>query len=94
MLAFCPAVGLNGAHQALRASRQADGGAQFHQRLVEVAWPLRVHQLIGQSLDFAGEHRPSCFACGLPAFKPAQNALHIAVHHSHPLSKGDAGNGG
>ena len=94
VLALGLAVPGHRAYQALRIARQAEGCAQLHQCLVEISWPVWVHQFVGQFLDLAANQRAAARAAAcLPAFHPAQHPLHIAVHHGHWLAVGDAGDG-
>ena len=53
VLAAGDAVGGERAHQALRIAGQADGRAQLHERLVEIAGPPGSTSCAGQALDFA-----------------------------------------
>ncbi len=70
---------------------QADGGSQFHHRLVEVSRAVRIHQA-GSTLakPFRLGGRGRLFVPGKDA---EQHALDIAIDHRNPLAKGNAGDG-
>ena len=73
-------------------ARQADGGAEFHQRLVEMAGLARVHPLLG---DFA---EPSAGAAGGDVGSivgyARHHAEHVAVQDREGQVEGDASDGG
>ena len=80
--------------KALRIARRANGGAEFHDGLVEVAGAARVDECSREFLNFAADGR---FADGIvrfPSADAAEDALDISVDHGDMLAVGDAGDGG
>ena len=97
MFAASPAEFLNRAVQAERAARQADGRAELHHGLVEVAWPVGIEQTSSNLLDFCPRDcsRMIPIRATLGRSRQTENdALDISIDYGGSLSEGDAGDGG
>ena len=94
MLAFCVALGGPRAVEALRIAGHADGCAEFHQRLIEVARARCIDQGGCKLLHLAADPGFACGFSGFPTSKAAKHALHIAVDHGDVFAVGDAGDSG
>src|ERR1039458_9738415 len=79
------------ADQAERMARQADGGAEFHQRLIEMAGLARVHPLLG---DFAEASAGAAGGdVGSIVGYARQHAEYVAVQDREGQVEGDASDG-
>lgn len=84
-----------GGYRAVRTCgppRKADGRAQFHQRLIEIARPPHVEQPFRGFLKPVAGHL-SLHVSGL-ASDSREHAHHVAVEHRVGQTEGDAGDGG
>ena len=86
------AQALQGTDQAQRRSvGQADGGAQLHHGLVEVAGGLRGNDCVERALNLRAYGGLSHVA--VPCGQPGVDAQHVSVHHGLRLPERDRGDG-
>jgi len=72
-------------------ARQADCGAEFHQRLVEVPRAPGRQPGAGDAPKTFGQGR--CLRVAPKALQTAEDARHVPIHDRFPASEGDAGDG-
>ncbi len=88
------AFGGPGANEALRIARRADSGAEFHDRLVEVAGPTRCDKACCELFHFAANGGFADRIVRLPPADTTEDALHVAIDYGYVLAMSNAGDGG
>src|SRR5450631_1410632 len=88
------AFGGKRASKALWVARKANGGSQFHQCLIEIAWTCRLDERVSKGPYVS-------FGCSMgrsfgssPSLQSAQYAFHISTDHCNTLAMSDAGDRG
>ena len=94
MLAKGAAIASPGTDKALRIARSADGGSEFHDGLVVVAWVMRFDEGLGEFVDFAAHGSFRDGVVRVPSLDSAKNPLDVAIDYGDGLVVGEAGDGG
>jgi len=80
--------------EALGIARCADGGSEFHDGLVVVAWVLRIDEGLGEFINFTAHGSFRDGVLRVPALNSAKDPLNVAIDYSDGLVIGEAGDSG